>query len=168
MGKIQANVVNNFGKNQNENMSGLNLPSFELKLRKQNGKDYVFDRLRKQYVRLTPEEYVRQHFINFLIEHKNYSESLMNNEIGIEIGNVKRRCDTVLYDKFMNPILIVEYKSPAVKITQETFEQIVRYNMALCVPRLIVSNGLEHFCCKIDYEKNGYEFEKDIPSYLDL
>lgn len=146
-------------------MSGLNLPSFELKLRKQNGKDYVYDRLRKQFVRLTPEEYVRQHFVNFLINHKGYSEALLANEIGIEIGNVKKRCDTVLYNRFLKPMLIIEYKSPKVKITQETFDQIARYNMALQVPWLIVSNGLNHYCCKINYQEGTYAFVAEIPDY---
>ena len=149
-------------------MSDLNLPSFELKIKKQNNKDYIFDRLRKQFTRLTPEEYVRQHFINYLIEHKNYSEALMANEVVIEVGNMKKRCDTVLYDKFLNPVLIVEYKSPSVKITQETFDQIVVYNTTLRVPWLIVSNGLEHFCCKIDYETGCYGFEPQIPCYNEL
>ncbi len=149
-------------------MSGLNLPSFELKIKKQNNKDYIFDRLRKQFIRLTPEEYVRQHFINYLIEHKSYSEALMANEVMIEVGNLKKRCDTVLYDRFMNPLLVVEYKSPTVKITQETFDQIVMYNMTLQVPWLIVSNGLQHFCCRIDYENKNYSFESEIPVYQNL
>ena len=149
-------------------MSGLNLPPFELKIRKQNNKDYVFDRLRKQFTRLTPEEYVRQHFINYLIEHKNYSEALMANEVMIEVGNLKKRCDTVLYDKWMDPLLIVEYKSPSVRISQETFDQIVMYNSTLRVPWLIVSNGLEHFCCRINYETDNYSFEPDIPPYNEL
>jgi len=149
-------------------MSELNLPPFELKIKKQNNKNYVFDRLRKQFTRLTPEEYVRQHFINYLIEYKNYPEALMANEVVIEVGKLKKRCDTVLYDKFMNPILIVEYKSPAVNITQETFNQIVMYNSTLRVPRLIVSNGLKHFCCRIDYETGSYQFEPEIPNYNEL
>jgi len=149
-------------------MSGLNLPPFELKIKKQDNKNYVFDRLRKQFTRLTPEEYVRQHFINYLIEYKNYSEALMANEVVIEVGNLKRRCDTVLYDRFMNPILVIEYKSPAVKITQETFDQIVLYNTTLQVPWLIVSNGLQHFCCKINYENGDYRFNSEIPNYQDL
>ena len=149
-------------------MLGLNLPSFELKIKKQNNKNYVFDRLRKQFTKLTPEEYVRQHFINYLIEHKNYPEALMANEVAIEVGNLKKRCDTVLYDRFMNPILVVEYKSPTVKITQETFDQIVRYNTTLRVPWLIVSNGLQHFCCKINYENGNYLFHPEIPNYQDL
>ena len=146
-------------------MSSLNLPPFELKIKKQNNKNYVFDRLRKQFTRLTPEEYVRQHFINYLIEYKNYSESLMANEVMIEVGNLKKRCDTVLYDKFMNPVLIVEYKSPSVRITQETFDQIVMYNSTLRVPWLFVSNGLEHFCCRVNYETGSCSFEQEIPHY---
>ena len=149
-------------------MSGLNLPPFELKVKKQNNKNYVFDRLRKQFTRLTPEEYVRQHFINYLIEYKGYPEALMANEVMIEVGNLKKRCDTVLYDKLMNPVLIVEYKSPSVKITQETFDQIVMYNSALRVPLLIASNGLEHFCCRINYETGSYKFEPEIPYHNEL
>jgi len=146
----------------------LNLPPFELKVKKQNNKNYVFDRLRKQFMRLTPEEFVRQHFINFLIEHKHYPEALMANEVVIEVGNLSKRCDTVLYDRLMNPVLVAEYKSPTVEITQETFNQIVLYNTTLQVPWLIVSNGLQHFCCKIDYENGAYRFMPEIPNYQDL
>lgn len=149
-------------------MPDLNLPKFSLQIKKQSGKDYVFDRLRKQYVRLTPEEFVRQHFINYLIEYKKYSEALLANEIEVQIGNVKKRCDTILYDRYLKPLLLVEYKSPNVKITQETFDQIVRYNMSLQVPWLIVSNGLNHYCCRIDYENNSYSFEKEIPDYENI
>ena len=149
-------------------MAGLNLPSFELKITKRNNKDYIFDRLRRQYVRLTPEEYVRQHFIHFLIEYRNYPQALLANEVGIEIGNVKKRCDTVLYDKHLNPLVVVEYKAPAIEITQKTFDQILRYNMKLQVPWIIVSNGIQHFCCKINLGEGSYRFEKDIPFYEEL
>ena len=149
-------------------MLGLNHPPCELKIKKQNNKNYVFDRLRKQFTKLTPEEFVRQHFINFLIEHKNFPETLMANEVVIHVGKLKKRCDTVLYDRFMNPALIVEYKSPTVEITQETFNQIVLYNTTLQVPWLIVSNGLQHFCCKIGYVKGDYLFQPEIPNYSDL
>jgi hypothetical protein len=146
-------------------MPALNLPPFETKTRKQNGKDYIFDRLRKQYVRLTPEEHVRQHFVNYLIEYKLFPESLLANEMGISLANVKKRCDTIVYDKYLKPLVIIEYKSPAVAITQQTFDQISGYNIALQVPWLIVSNGLQHFCCLIDYANNTYRFEKEIPDY---
>ena len=144
-------------------MIALNLPPAELKIKEQDSKPFVFDRLRKQYVRLTPEEWVRQHFIHFLIEEKNYPQGRLANEVCITLGNVNRRCDTVLYDLQLRPRMIIEYKAPSVKITQSVFEQILRYNMCLNVSYLIVSNGLEHFCCKI--ENNNYTFLKEIPEY---
>jgi hypothetical protein len=146
-------------------MSILHLPSFEMRTKKQNGKDYIFDRLRKRYVRLTPEEYVRQHFVNYLIEYKGFPESLLANEIGISLAHVNKRCDTVVYDKYLKPLAIIEYKSPTVAITQQTFDQISCYNIALQVPWLIVSNGLQHFCYLIDYANSTYRFEKEIPDY---
>jgi len=149
-------------------MEPLNLPYSELKIRRQEGKDYVFDRLRKQFVRLTPEEYVRQQFISFLIEHKGYPSGRLANEIEITLGNVKKRCDTVLYDSYLHPLMIVEYKAPSVAISQKTFEQIARYNLVLQVPWIVVSNGLRHFCCRIDKEKNEYVFVNEIPEHEKL
>jgi hypothetical protein len=149
-------------------MQELNLPFTELKIKKQDGKDYVFDRLRKQYVRLTPEEWVRQHFISFLIEHKHFPQSRLANEVGISLGNVKKRCDTVLYDSYLQPLLIVEYKAPTVTISQETFDQIARYNMRLNVPWLMISNGVQHFCCRIDSSKGETVFLKEIPDYAEI
>ena len=149
-------------------MPELNLPLISLKTTKKGEKDYVYDKLRKQYVRLTPEEYVRQHFIAFLVEHKKYPEGLLANEVSIELGNVTKRCDTVLYDKLLQPQMIIEYKAPSVTINQQTFDQIVRYNMKLQVSWLIVSNGLQHYCCRIDKEKGEYSFLKDIPPYDEL
>ena len=144
-------------------MVNLNLPAAELRIKKQNGKDYVFDRLRKQFVRLTPEEFVRQQFVSFLIEHKGYPFGRMANEIEIILGNVKKRCDTVLYDNFLQPLMIIEYKAPSIVISQKTFDQIALYNFALQVPWLIVSNGIQHFCCRADKEK--YVFTNEIPEY---
>jgi hypothetical protein len=149
-------------------MPSLNLPPFETKTRKQNGKDYIFDRLRKSYVRLTPEEYVRQHFVQYLIIHKGYPEGLLANEISITLANVGKRCDTIVYDKYLNPLAIIEYKSPSISISQPTFDQILRYNISLRVPWLIVSNGLQHFCCRIDSAGKTCHFEKEIPLYTAL
>jgi len=146
----------------------LNLPAVELKIKKQNGKDYVFDSLRKQYVSLTPEEYVRQQFVSYLIEHKGYPSSRLANEIAIVLGNVRKRCDTVLYDNYLQPLMIIEYKSPSTVISQSTFDQIARYNLVLRVPWLVVSNGMQHFCCKVDHEKNEYVFLDEIPEYEKL
>jgi len=146
-------------------MEQLNLPLAGLKIKKQKDKDYVFDRLRKQFVRLTPEEYVRQQFVSFLIEYKGYPSGRLANEIEIVLGNVTKRCDTVLYDNYLQPLMIIEYKAPSVAISQKTFDQIARYNSALQVPWLIVSNGLQHFCCRIDNEKKEYVFVNEIPEH---
>lgn len=149
-------------------MLALNLPKFEVKVSVQNGKPVLFDRLRRKYVIITPEEWVRQHFINFLITEKQYPENLIANEIGIKLNNTQKRCDTVVYDSQLMPLVIIEYKAPSVDITMNVFDQIVRYNMVLKANYLIVSNGLKHFCCKIDYEKGDYRFLEEIPDYSKL
>ena len=149
-------------------MMHLNLPVAELRIKKQSGKAYVFDRLRKQFVRLTPEEFVRQQFVSFLIEYKGYPSGRMANEIEIVLGNVKKRCDTILYDDFLQPSMIIEYKAPSTPISQKTFDQIARYNFALQVSWLIVSNGIQHFCCRMDKEKKSYVFVNEIPEYKDF
>lgn len=146
-------------------MSLLNLPGYEAKIREKEGKREIFDRLRRCYVTLTPEEWVRQHFVNMLIEHKGYPATLTANEVPITLNGMMRRCDTVVYDKNLRPIAIVEYKAPTVKIDEKVFAQIARYNLVLKVNFLIVSNGLQHFCCKMDYEKNSYSFLREIPAY---
>lgn len=146
-------------------MSLLNLPGYEAKIREKDGKREIFDRLRRCYVALTPEEWVRQHFVNMLIEHKGYPATLTANEVPITLNGMMRRCDTVVYDKNLRPIAIVEYKAPTVKIDEKVFAQIARYNLVLKVNFLIVSNGLQHFCCKMDYEKNSYSFLREIPAY---
>lgn len=148
-------------------MPDLNLPEASFNIKKQGDKEFIFDCLRKQYVRLTPEEYVRQRFIHFLITYKRYPAGLLANEVCIAYGNVNRRCDTVLYDRELKALMIIEYKAPAVSISQKTFDQIVRYTMALHVPWLVVTNGLEHYCCMVG--KDGkYLFIKEIPEYGQL
>lgn len=128
----------------------------------------VFDPLRRKYVALTPEEFVRQHFVNWLITGLNYPPSLTANEIGIELNGTKRRCDTVVFNPDGSPLIIVEYKAPNVGISQKVFDQIVRYNMVLRARYLIVSNGMRHFCCVVDYAANTYHFIPEIPNYTDL
>ncbi|MDH6354039.1 hypothetical protein M2132_000359 [Dysgonomonas sp. PH5-45] len=146
-------------------MLALNLPPFNIKLKKANGKIMVWDGLRGKYVVLTPEEWVRQHFVNYLVHEKGYPPALMANEVQIELNNLKKRCDTIIYNRNLTPLAVVEYKAPDVKVSQETFDQIIRYNMALKVGYLIVSNGLEHYCCCIDYQKQTFSFMEDIPHY---
>lgn len=149
-------------------MFELNLPSFQANIKKTDGKLSIFDRLRRRFVALTPEEWVRQHFINFLICEKGYPETLIANEMQIDLNKQKKRCDSVVYDRQMQPLAIVEYKAPDVKITQEVFNQIATYNIVLKVNYLIISNGMEHYCCYIDYNKQTFTYLKDIPSFSDI
>lgn len=123
----------------------------------------VFDPLRRKYVALSPEEYVRQHFTAWMIDSFGYPASLMNNEVSLSLNDTKRRCDTVVFRSDGSPAVIVEYKAPTVAITQKVFDQIARYNMVLRSRFLIVSNGLSHFCCEMDYEKETYRFLPNIP-----
>jgi hypothetical protein len=149
-------------------MLPLNLPAYPTKIIVRNGKNAIFDVLRKRYVALTPEEWVRQHFVHFLIEKKGYPQALIANEVSLSLNGTKKRCDSVLYNRDFTARMIIEYKAPHVAITQEVFEQISRYNIVLKVEYLIVSNGLSHYCCKIDYERLTYTYLKEIPDYKDL
>lgn len=149
-------------------MLSLNLPEFETKISLNKGKYAIWDVLRRKNVALTPEEWVRQHFIHYLIHHKGYPQSLMANEVQVSLNSTKKRCDTVLYRRDLTARMIIEYKAPDVEITQNVFDQITRYNMVLRADYLIVSNGLQHYCCKLDYQTNSYVFLKDIPSYNEL
>ena len=149
-------------------MPELNLPSFDKKVIQKDGKPFIFDIIRRLYVALTPEEWVRQHFVHFLINEKGYPQSLMANEVQLKLNGMSRRCDTVAYDRTLRPRVIVEYKAPTVNITQQVFDQICRYNMVLQVDYLIVSNGLAHYCCKVDNTTHTYTFLKDIPSHEEV
>jgi len=146
----------------------INLPSYEIKLRERDGKREILDFLRRRYVSLTPEEWVRQHFVHFLVEHKGYPKGLLANELELRIGEKHLRCDTVLYDTKLQPRMIMEYKAPSIGITQRVFDQITVYNMLLHVDYLVVSNGLQHYCCRMDYNRHCYEFLREIPDYVML
>lgn len=146
-------------------MQKLNLPIYSIKLKKEENKTLVFDPIRKKHIILTPEEWVRQNFIKFLIEEKNYPTSLMAVEMGIDLFNTKKRCDIVLYNTKGLPHMIVECKAPSIKISQDTFDQIARYNMTLKTDLLVVTNGLQHYVCMIDYQNQCYHFLKEIPNY---
>ena len=149
-------------------METLNLPKTELKIAIKDDKQLVFDILRRKYVALTPEEWVRQHFVRFLIQEKSYPSECIGNEVSITLNGTKKRCDSVVYGKQAEPLMIIEYKAPNIDITQQVFEQISRYNIRLRVKWLIVSNGLQHYCCQIDYESGTYQFVEDIPTYNDI
>lgn len=145
-------------------MLPLNLPNFDIKVKKTAEQLLVWDEARRKYVALTPEEWVRQHFVHFLIAEKGYRQELIANEVSISLNGTAKRCDTVIFDRQLTPLVVVEYKAPSVPITPKVFEQIVRYNMVLHVQYLIVSNGMRHFCCQIDYETRSYRFLKEIPN----
>ena len=127
----------------------INLPPYKIKLRDHDGRRQIFDSLRRKYVALTPEEWVRQHFVHFLTDHKGYPQGLLANEVELKAGEKKLRCDTLLYNKALQPQMIIEYKAPHVEITQQVFDQITVYNRLLHVDYLVVSNGLQHFCCRM-------------------
>jgi hypothetical protein len=146
-------------------MQKLNLPKYNFKLKNSENKVLIFDNLRKKYLVLTPEEWVRQHFVQYLIDEKRYPASLIALEKQLVINNRKKRTDILIFNKNGTPEIIVECKAPSIKITQDTFDQIARYNLKLNAHYLIVTNGLQHFYCKMDFENETYIFLKDIPSY---
>ena len=146
-------------------MQKLNLPHYKFRIKSNENKMLIFDNLRKKYMVLTPEEWVRQNFVQFLIEAKKYPTSLIAIEKQVIVNNLKKRSDILVFNKEGNPHIIVECKAPKIKITQATFDQIARYNLKLKANFLIVTNGLEHFYCKMDFEKETYIFLKEIPDY---
>jgi len=146
----------------------MNLPSFDIRVRQSAGRPQVLDILRRKYVALTPEEWVRQHFVHFLIDCKGYPKGLLANEVELRVAGKRLRCDTLLYNKEMQPQMIVEYKAPGIAITQRVFDQIAAYNLILHVDYLVLTNGHEHYCCRMDYASKGYTFLRDIPNYGEI
>lgn len=146
-------------------MPHLNLPKVALKIKSVEGTIQVFGQVRKKYFVLTPEEWVRQHFIYYLNKEKNYPMGLMEVEKMIKYNSMQTRADIVLYNKEGKSNMIVECKAPEVKITQDTFNQIAKYNFQLKVDFLVVTNGIKHYCCQMDYEKNEITFLNDIPVF---
>ena len=150
-------------------MQQLNLPPFNIKVAEREGQTTIYDFLRHRYLRLTPEEWVRQHFTHFLVEHKGYPTALLANEVTIDVNGVARRCDSVLYKAAGGmPRMIIEYKAPHIHITKSVFQQIYSYNSVLRADYLIVSNGINHYCCHVDYDNMRVDFLKDIPNYIEL
>lgn len=148
----------------------LNLPTFDVRLRTDaSGQQAIYDPLRRRYLRLTPEEWVRQHFCHYLVCNLGYPAMLLGNEVSLKVGGVMRRCDTVLYHPIgMRPRMIVEYKAPHISITEQVFTQIQSYNSVLRADYLVVSNGMQHYCCHMDYERQIAQFLTEIPHYSQL
>lgn len=143
----------------------LNLPPAQLKLTQRLGKVYFYDILRKKHLLLTPEEWVRQHWIYFLNNYKFYPLPLMKTEAGLILNNLQKRSDLMIYNNIGEKILLAEFKAPSVKITNSTFEQISSYNIIHKIPLLLVSNGIDHYYCKVDFRSNSYKFIDDVPNY---
>lgn len=156
------------GREDAVKMPPLNLPAVDLRIERRDGLIKVYDDIRDKFVALTPEEFVRQHFTRYLRDSLHYPASLMANEVGIEVNNCRRRCDTVIYNPDGSLLMIVEYKAPGVPVTQAVFDQIVRYNSTLRAKYLVVSNGIRHYCCVIDYGRDTYHFIPKIPDYKAL
>ena len=146
-------------------MLDLNLPKYDFKVKSEGGKKQIFDSVRKQFVVLTPEEWVRQHFIQFLNLEKGFPLGLMGVEYPLKYNGMKKRADIICFQKEGKPMLLVECKSANVSITQKVFDQIARYNFDIRVPFLVVTNGLQHFCCEMNYEENSYRFLEEIPVF---
>ena len=146
-------------------LSPLNFPNVVLKTKLVDGTMQVFDVVRKKYFKLTAEEWVRQHVIHYLNTEKKYPFGLIGVERMIKYNNLRTRVDIVLYNTEGIPNMIVECKAPHMKITQDVFDQIARYNFQLKVKYLLVTNGLQHFCCSMDYEKNKISFLEQIPEF---
>jgi hypothetical protein len=143
----------------------LNLPPYPFRITERDGKLFVFDEIRKKELLITPEEWVRQHFVQYLAAQKQYPKSLIKLEGGLKLNGRAKRTDILVYNSSAEKLLLVECKAPSVKITQAVFDQIARYNMVHQVPLLVVTNGLEHFYCKIDFEEKKYYFLEELPDY---
>ncbi|MFH0864589.1 MAG: type I restriction enzyme HsdR N-terminal domain-containing protein [Bacteroidota bacterium] len=149
-------------------MKKLNLPEFDFTFRISESKKQIWDAIRKKYVSLTPEEWVRQNFVAWLVHHKNYPQGLIGIEKEINVNRMKKRFDIIVFNKSHHPEVLIECKAPEVTISQKVFDQIAVYNMAMKVKYLIVTNGMEHFCCTVHHEKQKYSFLAEIPEYENL
>jgi hypothetical protein len=146
----------------------LNLPTYSFKITGNAGSEMIFDRIRRKFVRLTPEEWVRQNFIQYLIHEGKYPPGLLGVEVMFRQNKLNKRVDILVHDRTGKPIMIVECKEPDIPLNDKVFDQIVTYNMELKVPYIIVTNGMDHYACKIDHENKKYEFLLVIPLYEDL
>jgi hypothetical protein len=146
----------------------LNLPEYSFRIRGKEGSETIFDLLRKKYVKLTPEEWVRQNFVQYLIHEGKYPPGLIGIEVMSGFNKLRKRVDILVHNRAGGPVMIVECKAPDVKIDDTVFDQVVCYNMGFKVPYLVVTNGIDHYACKIDHEQNKYDFLLAIPLYADI
>lgn len=146
-------------------MEQLNLPAYDYELRNHNGRVVILDPIRKRFVTLTPEEWVRQHFVQYMMSHLNVPRGLIDIEVSIPIRERQYRADIVVYNRQVVPILVVECKRSSVQLGQDVFNQVGYYNIGLKVPYLVVTNGMQHYCCQVDQSLQSYHFLDQIPSF---
>lgn len=147
-------------------MQNLNFPNYSFRFKNSENKRYIFDEIRKKFILLTPEEWVRQHVIHFLLHEKQYPKSHLNVEKVVTVNGIKKRYDLVVFRADGSIFLVVECKATNIPITQDTFDQIARYNFTLKASYLLVTNGLNHYFCQMDFENQNYIFLKELPEYL--
>lgn len=146
-------------------MVKLKLPEYAVNTRLQGTQQFIFDQIRKKYVILTPEEWVRQHFLNYLINHLGYPKSLIKVESGLSVNKMDKRTDILVYNKDVKPFLLVECKAAHVELDNKVFDQLSVYNCILKAPYLVITNGIKHYCCNINYQTSSYQFQSGIPLY---
>lgn len=149
-------------------MRQLNLPAYQFRVKQEENTYFIWDSIRNKYVKLTPEERVRQHFLEFFIQDKHFPKALLSVEEQLSINGMKKRCDAIFYNREGNPEIILEFKAPTVEITQAVFDQVAVYNSKLKVKYFIVSNGMFHYFCKVNVENAQYEFFNEIPTFEKL
>ena len=149
-------------------MKQLQFPSYSFRFKNSENKVAIFDEIRKKFIIITPEEWVRQHVVQFLLQDKKYPKSHINVEKLLKINDLIKRYDVVVYNPDGSIFILVECKAPEIKISQHTFDQIARYNMTLNADYLMVTNGLNNYFCKMDYEKEKYDFLPELPEYQSL
>jgi hypothetical protein len=149
-------------------MEPLNLPTYFFRLKEDKGKKYIFDEIRRRFVLLTPEEWVRQHLVNFLVKVKNYPRALISVEKGFNLNRNRQRYDLLIYNNLGKPLMIVECKAPGMEINQQVFDQAGRYNNQHKAGYMLITNGIKHFCCSINIENRQYAFLSDIPDFKEL
>jgi hypothetical protein len=149
-------------------MQQLNFPHFDFRLRMENNRQEIYDPVRHKFVSLTPEEWVRQHLIAYLIHHKNYPVAMIGVEKKLLLNKQPKRFDLVVFSRKAHPFLLVECKAPGVEITEKTFDQAARYNMLLHAGYFLITNGLEHYTCRLDYLNKQYIFVEEIPHFNEI
>ena len=147
-------------------MQQLNFPIYNFRFKNSENKVSIFDEIRKKFIILTPEEWVRQHVVRFLLEEKKYPKSLINVEKVLSINGLRKRYDVVVFNPDGSIFVLVECKAPEIKTAQATFDQIARYNLALKAQFLMVTNGHNHYFCQMDFENEKYDFLKELPDYI--